>query len=449
MMRRWIAGLLTAVLLLSVSGCSFVNPDVEKKLRAPHAQGEQSEIQTALEQHIYSRNAEEEINGGVVSYVLKYPKMGDYRSAFILKDMDADGKEEAIAFYALQPEGANSHIALLRKADGQWQCVDDIEGLATEIERIHFGDLDGNGRPELIAGFSMYNTRDRRLMLYMMEEGHLQERYSDTYTHMLVGHMTDSGNDDLVLFRLNSTDKSTTARLLTMENSAIVEKGTVALDSYILQFHKYAFADFGDGVRGVYQDCTKDSQTTITELILWDGNMLTAPLYDPVDKITTASARESGLPFFDINGDKQVEWPTSTRLPGDELTLTEDMKLWLSEWYAWDAVLGRAQKVHTNIVNPYDGYQITIPEEWIGTVTASYNEEQHLLSVKRVADGQIGEELFAVVAFPVKEKNPLGDDFMFLKLSDTMRYELRFNKDADKDLSANTIHNLISLCEIE
>ncbi len=449
MVRRWIAVGVSLVLLCVLSGCSFVNLDTEKQLRAPHAQGEQSDIQTALEQHIYSRNAEAESSDGVISYVLKYPKMGDYRSAFIMKDMDADGKEEAIAFYALQPEGVASHIALLRKIDGRWQCTDDLEGLATEIERIHFADFDGNGRPEMIAGYSMYNTRDRRLMLYTLDDDTLQERYSDTYTHMLVGHMTDSAHDDLLLFRLNTADKQTTVRLLTMENSVIVEKGTAALDSYILQFEKYAFADFGDGVRGVYQDCTKDAQTTITELILWDGKTLSAPLFDPEEKLTTCSARESGLPFFDINGDRRYEWPTSTRLPGDELTPTEDMKVWLTEWYTWDAVLGRTQKVYTDIVNPYDGYQLILPEEWIGRVTAVYDEQKRLLSIRQVTDGQIGDELFAVVAFPVKETNPFGEEFMFLKLTDTTRYELRYNKAVDETLTANMVHEMFSLCEIE
>ena len=112
-------------------------------------------------------------------------------------------------------------------------------------------------------------------------------------------------------------------------------------------------------------------------------------------------------------------------------------------------MLGRTQKVYTDIVNPYDGYQLIFPEEWIGRVTAVYDEQKRMLSIRQVTDGQIGDELFAVVAFPVKETNPFGEEFMFLKLTDTTRYELRYNKAVDETLTANMIHEMFSLCEIE
>ena len=33
--------------------------------------------------------------------LLKYPKTGEYRSAIILKDLNGDGEEEALAFYRI------------------------------------------------------------------------------------------------------------------------------------------------------------------------------------------------------------------------------------------------------------------------------------------------------------------------------------------------------------
>lgn len=444
MWRRWIAGVAACAMLLPMSGCSFVNLDMEKQLRAPHAAGEQSAIQTALEEHIFALNAEQE-QGTAVSYVLKYPRMGDYRSAFIMKDMNGDGKEEALAFYAMQPEGANSHIALLRKIDGVWQCTDDIEGLATEVERIHFGDLDGNGTAEIFAGYSMYNTRDRRLMLYSWENDVLTECYSDTYSHMLVGHMTARSHDDLLLFRLNNTDKKTSVKLLSLENGEVVTKGETALDGNILSFQDYQFAQLDDDIRGVYQDCTKDSNTTITELILWDGETLSAPLYDATENITSRSARESGLPFKDIDGDKIIEWPISLRLPGDESKSVDMISLWLTEWYTWDVFMNRPEKKQTSIVNVNDGYQLTIPEEWIGRVTATYDAKKHKLSVLRVVEEGENEELFHVVAFPEREKNPLGDDYVFLKLEGQMRYEMKLQPSADSDLKVETVRTLFSI----
>lgn len=454
MRNRVTAMLLVVGLLFSFTGCSFVNLDVDTQLRAPHAAGEQYAIQTALEQHIYEQNAqtseETDIQSPVPVYVLKYPRMGDYRSAFVMKDMNGDGVDDALAFYAMQPEGANTHIALLSKRSEGWVCVDDIEGLATEIERINFGDLNGDGVPELFAGFSMFNTRDRRLMLYTWSEDHFVERYSDTYTSMVVGSMVDEGQDDLLLFRLNATEEKTEVRLLTMENDIVIEKGAASLDGHIQQFGRYTFAELEDGTRALYQDCSKASLTTITELIVWDGEQLSTPLYDPAENITTHSARESALPSMDIDEDGEIEWPQCFRMPGDETTEADGVALWLSEWYAWNVEMKAPVKKLTNVVNTTDDYYLRIPDEWVGLITVRYAESQRCLTVMKVTDGVVGDELFRIVAMKEGEDNPFGDEgYLFLDSDQKTRYELCYTKEADFALSMEQLSDLFVMCEFE
>lgn len=67
---------------LLLSGCNALGLDVEDYLRPPKSTGEQEAIQQALETYIEA-HAEK---GGVTDYILKYPKEGSYRSAFILVD---------------------------------------------------------------------------------------------------------------------------------------------------------------------------------------------------------------------------------------------------------------------------------------------------------------------------------------------------------------------------
>ncbi len=448
MFRRCVALVLTAVLMLSLSGCSFMTLDVDSQLRSPHAVGEQSAIQTALEQHIYTQNAQGE-TAVPISYVLKYPKMGEYRSAFIMKDVDGNGTEDALAFYALKPEGANTHIVLLCKQQGVWYCADDIEGLATEIERLHFADLDGDGTIELVTGFSMYNTRDRRLMLYTWSTDHFVERYTDTYTNIIVAPIVKNGRDDLVLFRLNAEEKRSTVKLLSMQENTIVEQGTAALDGYITDFGPYTLDTLQDDVRGIYQDCVKDAQTTITELILWDGERLTAPLYDPAENLTTMSARESKLPCMDIDKDGETEWPQSFRLPGDETTPTEQVTVWLSDWYAWDQDVPTAVHKLCCLAVPEDGYYVGIPESWRGNITASYDKTKHRLVVSEVVNGVKGDTLFDIVTFAEKDGNPMGGEgYLFMASTDKRRYEIHYDRDSDRDLSMQWLSDLFELCEI-
>ncbi|MBE6762977.1 MAG: hypothetical protein E7553_01275 [Ruminococcaceae bacterium] len=441
-LTAWIAVL---VMLLSFTGCSFAEIDVDGRLRAPHAVGEQSAIQAALEQHIFMNP-----DASAGTYVLKYPKMGDYRSAFVMKDVTGDKQEEALAFYALQPEGAKTHIALLSKASGEWVCIDDIEGLATEIERIQFGDLDNDGVVELFAGFSMYNTRDRRLMMYTWSDDHFVERYSDTYTNMIVDKVIDKTHDGLLLFRLNAKTAQTTVSLFTMVDDTVTELGSASLDGHISQFGKYELASFENGRVGVFQDCKKDYRATITELIIWNGQQLLTPLYDPAENINFVSSRESGLPSMDIDGNGMIDFPQSFRMPGYELVETENMNLWMSEWFTWDMKAMNVTSVMTTIMVPSDGYYITIPDDWIGNVSADYNAETRRLTVREVEAGVVGEKLFEIVAFGVNAENPFKeqDTYLFLESGKKTRYELCYDKENDLELTKEQLSGLFSLCDV-
>lgn len=80
--RRWLPAVLAGLCALLLSGCNALGLDVEDYLRPPKSTGEQEAIQQALETYIEA-HAEK---GGVTDYILKYPKEGSYRSAFILVD---------------------------------------------------------------------------------------------------------------------------------------------------------------------------------------------------------------------------------------------------------------------------------------------------------------------------------------------------------------------------
>ena len=88
-----------------MSGCS-VGIDVETLLRPPRPAGEQQQIQKALEKYILSEQKKQAADtlGG---YILKYPRFGDHRSAFVLQDLNGNGVDEAIVFYSFGKENSN------------------------------------------------------------------------------------------------------------------------------------------------------------------------------------------------------------------------------------------------------------------------------------------------------------------------------------------------------
>ena len=80
---------LSAVLLAclwALSGCSGFSSSTADLMRPPRLTPEQSAINEALTAAALTQ-----------TYTLKYPKSGEYRSAFVFHDIDGDGVEEAIA----------------------------------------------------------------------------------------------------------------------------------------------------------------------------------------------------------------------------------------------------------------------------------------------------------------------------------------------------------------
>lgn len=98
-----------AVCCLLLSACSSFQPNLTDLMQSPKLTEEQAEIYEAL------------TNAADVSDVqLKYPKSGDYRSAFVMFDLDADGEDEALVFYNMPSWGGNVRIMVLDHQQDEW-----------------------------------------------------------------------------------------------------------------------------------------------------------------------------------------------------------------------------------------------------------------------------------------------------------------------------------------
>ena len=398
-MNKTKAVLLALLAVCTLGGCSIGN--VGSQLRAPRPAGDQQDIQQALDAYIARSGSSRE-------YILKYPQDGEYLSAFVLEDVDGDDDEEAVAFYQFTGEGQYTHIHLLDRQDGRWQSMDDLEGFSTDISSVAFGDLDGDGTKELLAGWSVYNSRDRRLAVYSLTNGMIATRSDDQYyTHLVIDDFAVSGRDDLLLFQTDSTKNTATVRYKTLEQNGLTERGQARIDGYIRGFGDYRVGKLAEDLYGVYIDCTKDADTTITELIYWDGAQLHAPFYNSADNITSLTARQTPIPSMDVDGigdrECQVEWPRCTRLPGYETAPAAD-SLWLTQWMNWNYNTQKEQRLFASIVNMTDQYYLLIPDGWLneqgnawnGTVTATYDADQHCLQLKPYQNGKTGEPFLSV-----------------------------------------------------
>lgn len=123
-----------AVCCLLLSACSSFQPNLTDLMQSPKLTEEQAEIYEAL------------TNAADVSDVqLKYPKSGDYRSAFVMFDLDADGEDEALVFYNMPSWGGNVRIMVLDHQQDEWVSVYDAVGEGTDVTEVDFQVLTASG----------------------------------------------------------------------------------------------------------------------------------------------------------------------------------------------------------------------------------------------------------------------------------------------------------------
>lgn len=384
---------LIGVLCLLLSGCNVIGLDVENQLTPPQNDKEQYAMQTALYDYLQSYD-----------FTLTYPTGGEYQAPFIVLNqikqteiLSPQTESEAVipdsvtlgnwgvVFYRWNINNAKTKIHLLKKGeDGAWKTVADVEGYSENVAEVNFADLNGDGFPELLVGWNMYNTTDKRLAVYRMDRKLSAVAFEKAYTELRCADMTDDGAADLLLFNVNSGQAEVKAQLYSYVKNKMQYRGETSLDSGIKRIGASVVAALSPSVNGIFADCQKDADTTVTELIYWNNSTLESPLSDDQSHLNTATARENGLSCQDFDGDGVVEWPVSKRLNGDE-TVALETAIWKTDWMAYDFRSAKAERKFGSVVNLTDSYMLRLRDEWNeATVTFAYDHETQILSVCKI-----------------------------------------------------------------
>lgn len=433
---RWKLVLVCLVIMSLLTGCSAIGLDVETQLMPPESSGEHEAIRTALDDYIISHTQ----SGQSDDYTLKYPSGGRYLSAFIMLDhveehtvlgagstapVSTDGESEvrsALAFYRRNDENALVHINLLQSdEEGNWTSVADVEGKGESVNQVEFGDLNNDGVPELLIGWSLYNTRDSRLAIYNIDENLAMRSFSSTYTDLVVADITADGGDDLLLLSITGSYDLVSAQMFSFRTDNVVLSGHTVLDSNIVSFGDHITAALSEDVNGVFLDCYKEQDAMITELICWQDKKLVAPLCDQTTQLNTVTAREISLSSRDIDGDGAVEWPITTRMPGFEETAPANT-LWYTEWRSYDVNTDSVRTDFSGLMPAEDGYMLRLREEW-KALPAAYSAATRTLTLYRDSDS--GEWLFRIAVFDIAEKDALPDGYVLFEERENVCYAVR------------------------
>lgn len=404
-MKKGIKTVLTALTLcVFLSGCQIIGFDTQNLMHPPKATGDKAEIQNVLLQE----------TGGNIT--LKYPQRGDYRSAIVMFDITGNGEEEAIVFYRLNDEVAtDTNMMIIARKDGKWRKVGNFTNSGTEIDRVCFGDMDGDGQNEIIVGWATHESTANALSVFKYTQKEVLElplKY--TYTEMIVDDFDGDQNQEIFLasLALSAGNKPSNARLLKMDSDgkSIANQGYVELYPNVTKYAAVTAGRISEDQYGVVIDGSKPGDMLVTELVYWDKSrkMLMAPAYDASkQKVRFLAERSSTTISKDINNDSIIEIPTVSPMLGYSEN-DKNQVVYLTRWWRYNPQKEDIDPVWNMVANYTDGYSFILPDTWENRVTAKMDTKNRTLIFyewKRNTNGtgELGDELLRIQIFSSKE----------------------------------------------
>lgn len=426
MFNRIKAAFIGAVIVaagICCSGCAVIAADISEFEVPPKLTAEQQAISDALERGVGK------------NITLKYPLSGDYRSAFILRSLEKNKPQKAIAFYSPSNGNDGPHIAILDKVNGAWSISADLTSQGNEIDSIDFGDFNGDGNDEIAVGWRSFNSTDLTLLVYAKDGNSYSKTKLGTFTKMKTVDMDNDGKKDILLFQLNSDPNKAKARLISFRNGELREIGSCPLDSTVTGYADVYVSEMKNSLTSVLIDGYKSNDKMITEVVYYNKGKLVSPLYDKISKTVKSTMRFVTYKCTDINNDKKIEIPMPVELPTKGADAGEKQK-WLVRWsnYNFDGTLTTA---FSAVMNYNSGYYFKYPDKWGKNVTISSDSTDNVWTFCKwdETNSKYGDTLFTLYVFKHDTWNELTNKEYYSVISEGngMVYAARINQKSEKD----------------
>ena len=412
--RKAALGAIFLAIAVMLSGCSLTGLDAGTLMHAPKPTGaNEADIQDLLDQTA----------GG--QFTLKYPAEGDNRSAILEHDICGSGTDAAVAFYQKNDEATTTNVVFMQKSGRTWKIIGTFSNQASQVERVCFGDLNGDGRDEVVVGWGTSLNNNSSVCVYYYQGGKMNElKLNQNYSEMEVMDFDGDGRDEIFTACVTAGDQPASARLIRITgNNSMEVIGTAPLDTGVTRYASVQTGLLDEKQKGVVLDGIKASNTMVTEELYWDKKKkaLAAPFYDAATKTAKSTTRSTSVVSKDINGDRIIEIPIVTLMPGYTGT-TADEADYLTSWHRYDTATNTFVRVMSMAVNYADGYWFLVPDMWRGKVTTKFDPSTRSFSFyqwmrsPKNAGGVFGPQLLKIEVFTKKEWDGRSDTSGFFEL---------------------------------
>lgn len=424
------AALLMAV-LFTACGNFRISSSIDDLISPVSPSGDNAGVQSAVDEFC---------KGG---YSIKIPASGNYTTSFILRDIDGDGSNEAIAFYEPSDKLGTVCMAVLKKENGTWSVKGNVEGAATDVNSVDFCDFDGDEAEEIIVCRSVVSKATgtsinvyRQITdngAYGIEAVSQQISGSD----FICVDANDDGVKELLVFATGTSSENPRAELYSFANGKRSLIGETRLDSTITSFESITYAETDEGT-SVYADAVcGDGSSMVTEFIYWSDyyNSIISPFYSYSTGRTKETVRSSTVTCRDIDNDGVTE------IPEDASSKKQTSEITPVEWVAYgNTVL--SHKCYS-FANRRDGYILVLPDDYFNSVKAEYDSEKRMLSIVGKKSKKSEIEIITLISSLYSEEDEKYKDYTVVLNNSGFVYLAKTDDETDIDI--NTLKELIKI----
>jgi len=364
-LKRTIALLLLAAVLLSLGGCSIMEGNISTLLKVPQPNKVQQQLRNAIDSSL----------GTNIKYIS--PAAGNHRTSLIQVDLDGSGRLETVLFYLPTADNTTAFLAVLTEQDdGTWKLVKKIQGAAAAVDYVEFSDLNSDGKRDILVGWSRGDSA-RELFVYNVFASDDALLYTDGYNESRF--FTDT--DGAPLLFTASFDKalgSGTAKIVTLDkNGELTKTFTCEIDAHFDTVTAVSYSRISSTTRAIILDA-RLGNTAVTQFLFFDGNRLINPYYTD-GLLDPAFIRETAFACTDIDKDGIVELPAASALPVVTGASSGYTPMQLTAWSTFNSstltnfTLQPLTYEFSCIMNPTLGYYYIYPAAWAGRVSVYNN----------------------------------------------------------------------------
>ena len=425
-MRFFKIALLAACCLL-LSACSSFQFNLTDLMQSPKLTEDQAEIYEAL------TNA-----AGVSDVQLKYPKSGEYRSAFVMFDLDADGEKEALVFYNMTTWGGNVRIMVLDHQQDEWVSVYDAVGEGTDVTEVDFQILTDSGRHCVLIGWEQGSSENTNISVYDYTGSQLRVLFESEYSQMLIEDIDQDGTQEILLAMLKPSSGMGSVRLINDTEDGLQSVSRIVMDSTITKFLGIEIGLLAQDQIAVFVDAYASSTQVITEIMVYTVDGKLRPLSSHYEGLDRLLVREVPVRCEDINDDGILEIPVSWGEYNEEeqeednrknilqylyLSNPEELKGLAETGLQEEAVTFTFSPVWTGFVNLDYGFRFQFPEEWIGQVDVTKESDRSEWVFTLRTDAAEPPALLRIRVYEQDEPRDVFDNLVYEQLEKRGVYE--------------------------